>query len=88
MQAEIQSEMVATTAEPGTNIPGYSSGVALSLAAASFEIGNFKQSKAVGKASGISFEAPLEAGDYDIRAWFTNESAQPFAANYIVVEKL
>ena len=88
MNTNLQSEIEATTAEPGTNIPGYDRGNALSLTEVSMEIGNFAESKEIVEGSSVSFETQLEVGDYDLRAWFMDHTAQPLAVNYIKVEQL
>ena len=75
---------------PGTTVEKVPEGLALEIKEAIVSIGGFKEIKTVAAdvGAGISFEVPLEAGEYPLRASFVDGTGEPFAAYYVKVEKI
>lgn len=74
---------------PGTTVEKFMAGKGLNIKEASIALAETKQQQAVSASSGegITFEIPVKAGEHKLRAWFTNDAGESFAAYYVKVEK-
>ncbi|MGI9545337.1 MAG: hypothetical protein ACR2MX_18890, partial [Cyclobacteriaceae bacterium] len=89
LQVPITSPLEGTEAVPNTNSNGYPQGASLNIKQASLQIGDYSETKPVTSQDiGITFELNLARGTNQVRAWFTDETEDPFAPNYIEVKKL
>lgn len=89
LQTPITSPLEGTEAVPNTNSNGYPEGRALNIKKASLQIGDYSETKPVASEDvGITFEVDLVEGGNQIRAWFNDNTKDPFAPNYIEVSKL
>lgn len=75
---------------PGTTVNGFYEGVNLPIKTASISLNNREFSRSVSLFSGeeIVFEAPVNNGNHQLRAWFTDENEAVFAAFYVNIEKI
>ncbi len=88
LDAPITASVPATDDVPNSNAHGYAAGKALPIKTATLHIGDFEETKTVTAGdTGIAFEVELSAGKNDIRGWFTDNTEEPFAPNYIQIEK-
>lgn len=74
---------------PGTTVEKVMAGKGLNIKEAGIALNKIEQQQAVPTSAGegITFEMPVKAGKHKLRAWFTNDAGESFAAYYVKVEK-
>ncbi|MEX2592949.1 MAG: arylsulfatase [Anditalea sp.] len=74
---------------PGTTVGKVVAGADLKIRQAAITLDEIEQNQTVSSSvgEGIVFEMPIEVGKHKLRAWFTDDKEESFAAYYVIVEK-
>jgi hypothetical protein len=75
---------------PGTTVDEFPVGADLKIRKAAIAIDKqeYKQSVSAAVGDRIAFEMPIEKGNHKLRAWFSDDKEENFAAYYVKVEKI
>jgi arylsulfatase A-like enzyme len=89
IHAGMLASIPAKPSLPGTTVGKVVAGAGLKIrqAAISLDVMEQKQMVSSSVSEGITFEMPIEEGKHQLRAWFTDDKGETFAAYYVKVEK-